>query len=114
MQSAKERIQNLVAKIKAEYDFGQFTIESFRSWLEQQRGKKITLVPWTMPPEISGVWLTHGDRDFIFYEVNAPPVHQVSIQLHQMAHLLGEHFTPNISEAEVETLALFIQKLARG
>jgi hypothetical protein len=114
MQSVKKRVQNILAKIEAEYDFGQFTIESFHSWLEQQSGREIVFAPWSMPPGMFGIWLTGDDRDYIFYKADTSPVHQASIQLYEMAHILYERFIEKTNGAEAETFALLIQELAAG
>jgi len=104
MQSVRERMQNILVKVEAEYDFGQFTMENFHSWLEQQRDKKITLVPWTMPPGMSGAWLTSDQADFIFYEQNTAPIHQIHIQLHEIAHMLCDHPTVKVGAQEMSLL----------
>jgi len=104
VQSVKERMRGILAKLEAEYDFDQFTMESFRSWLEQQRGKEITFVPWTMPPGMSGAWLTSAQADFVFYEQDTAPIHQIHIQLHEIAHMLCEHPTVKVGTQEVSLL----------
>jgi hypothetical protein len=50
MQSVKEIMKALFSEIETQYDFSQFTMEGFRRWLEQRRGRKIICMPWDMPP----------------------------------------------------------------
>ncbi len=74
-----------------DYDFDNFTMEGFRSYLEQRRGRKLIFVPWTMPASVTGAWLAADGCDFVFYDRNALPIHQAHIQLHEMAHMVCDH-----------------------
>jgi hypothetical protein len=100
MHSVRRRMQALLDSL--DYDFSQFTMENFRLWVEHQRGKKIELVPFRIPsPTVSGAWLAGETRDFIFYEYDTPPVHQVLIQLHELSHMLCKHPTLQVSDNEI-------------
>lgn len=112
MQSVKERMKALFAEIEAQYDFSQFTMEGFRRWLEQRRGRKIICMPWDMPPCMSGAWLTSNKVDFIFYEQSTALIHQVHIQLHEIAHMLCGH--PTVKIGVRQTNMLFRQIVAQS
>ncbi len=74
-----------------DYDFDNFTMEDFRSYLEHRRGRKLVFVPWPMPPSLTGAWLAAEGCDFVFYAQDSLPIHQAHIQLHEMAHMLCGH-----------------------
>ena len=95
-------MQARLAQIEQTYSFRTFTIDSFVSWINQSRGRKIFFVPWPMPGTIFGVWIMTATNDYIFYDKETPPVHQVHIKLHELAHILCGH----------ETLLLTKEKLA--
>jgi hypothetical protein len=94
MNNTRKKMQALLAKIEATYDFDQFTMEGFIHWLEQQRGREIVPIPYPIPtPTASGAWLAGEERDFVFYDEDTLPIHQIHIQLHEMAHMLCGHPT---------------------
>ena len=70
-----------------QYDFRGFEIEQFLKWIGELRGRRIRSTPWEMPPAMFGAWLVDedGDCDYIFYRIDAPPVHPIHIQLHELA-----------------------------
>ena len=55
------------AKMKAvldelDFDFSQFTMDSFVDWIERSRGRKIRFIHWEMPPGMFGVWMSDADE----------------------------------------------------
>ncbi|MBN2258699.1 MAG: hypothetical protein JW704_12935 [Anaerolineaceae bacterium] len=88
----ERRMQSILVEIKAEYDFSLFSINHFTRWLEQRRNRPISYIPYHIDhPDIYGVWLADECKDYIIYESNTLPVHQVHIQLHECAHMLCNH-----------------------
>jgi hypothetical protein len=85
------------------YDFRGFEIEQFIKRVGDLKGRRIRATPWKMPPAMFGAWLADEDDacDYIFYRIDAPPVHQIHIQLHELAHLLFGHPTFNISRIKI-------------
>ena len=104
MRSIKAKMRSLLAEVETKYDFSQFTMESFRSWIEQQRGKELNFVPWAMPPSMSGAWLSSDKSEYIFYEKNTPTIHQGHIQLHELAHILCGHPTIKVGAEKITML----------
>ena len=98
LHATEPRIQNILAEIEAGYDFGDFSLDGLREWVEQKRGKRIEFVPLRFAPAVYGGWLQVASRDVIFYDADALPLHQVHIQLHEMSHILCGHNTIDISE----------------
>ena len=93
-------------KILAElqYDFRSFTIEDFIRWIGEIKGRQIISIPLKMPIGMFGAWLSDDEEpnEYIFYRDHVPPMYQIHIQLHELAHLLLGHPTLHINR---ETLA---------
>jgi hypothetical protein len=85
------------------YDFRGFTIDQFVKWVGDTKGRQIHRIPWDMPAAMFGAWLSDEDepREYIFYRREVPPVHQIHIQLHELAHLLLGHPTLRINRERI-------------
>lgn len=88
-----QKMNGLLSDIRQSYNFSQFTMPNFVRWVEAQRGRPIHFQSWPMPPTLFGLWLKSADTDFIFYQRDTLALHQVHIQLHELAHLLCGHET---------------------
>jgi hypothetical protein len=95
------------------YDFRAFTIEHFISWIEEIKHRKIVLIPWKMPSGMFGAWMSDGDepREYIFYRDNVTLLHQVHIQLHELAHYLCGHPTKSITRTSLQESKAGIREL---
>ncbi|CAL9564922.1 hypothetical protein [Streptomyces sp. enrichment culture] len=73
-----------------------FTIESVADAVARRRGRPLRLIP--LPEEegggsgICGVWIAFADVDHVYYSVVTSPVHQTHIVLHELAHILLDHW----------------------
>jgi hypothetical protein len=88
-------------KVLAElqYDFRNFTIEHFIQWVGDLKGRQILSIPLAMPIGLFGAWLSDDEEpnEYIFYRHNVPPIYQIHIQLHELAHFLLGHPTLHIN-----------------
>jgi len=86
------------------YDFRAFTIDHFINWIENVKGRKFILYPWTMPSGMFGAWMSDGDepREFIFYRNNISRLHQIHVQLHELSHFLCGHPTKTITKKLIQ------------
>lgn len=94
-------------KLKAlNYNFNQFSLETFVAHLETLRGRKIIFVSWPMPSGLFGAWVSLADRphDYIFYSQNIPTLLQIHSQLHELAHVICQHPTLVIGFANLREL----------
>lgn len=93
---------------KLDFDFSQFTMDSFVDWIERRSGRKINFIQWEMPPGMFGVWMSDADEPFehVFIDKNVPPMHQVHIQLHELSHIICAHPTARLSRDEMGSLLL--------
>jgi len=82
------------------YDFRDFSLDNFVSWVEAYLDRKILFFPWQMPPGLFGAWLSDGEQpaEYIFYRSNSETIHQIHIQLHELAHILLGHPTLRITK----------------
>lgn len=102
MQELHTRVATIFAEIVAAYNFADFTLDDFASWLAQRRGRPIEFYP--LPPTIArkenlmGFWAIVCGVDTIVYLQNTLPLHQLHIQLHELAHILCGHTTAEFDE----------------
>ena len=91
---------------RLDYDFGHFTLEGFVRWLEEQRGRKILFIPWSLGAGISGAWISDADEPFeyVFYDAAAVGLHQAHIKLHELAHMICGHPTLRLGYREIKAL----------
>ncbi len=95
------RILNVLNELQ--YDFRGFSIEEFVNRIGGIKGRQIYRIPWDMPAATFGAWLSDEDepREYIFYRKDVPPVHQIHIQLHELAHFLLGHPTLKINRERI-------------
>lgn len=88
------------------YDFRRFSIESFKSWLEEEIQRQIFLIPFPIPNRAFGLWLSDAEDpyEYIFFPANRPSIYQNHIQLHEMCHIKSGHQTWPITGREVTGL----------
>lgn len=86
-------LQALLLQIEQEYDFRTFSLQSFAQWVATKRQREMQCIGWHLPASISGIWLATEETDFVFYETRTPAIHQIHIQLHELAHILCNHKT---------------------
>ncbi len=86
------------------YDFHSFTIEGFISFTSKARCREIITIPWRMPANLFGFWVSDDEepREYIFYRDDVPVIHQVHIQLHELAHFLLGHRTLRINRNQFQ------------
>lgn len=101
----RKQINRHLLKLKT-YDFSQFSIASFIAWLENEIGRKIILIPWTMPAGKFGAWISDADDpvEYIFFDKEAPPLQKIHTQLHECCHILCQHPTLAITKENLRKL----------
>lgn len=66
-----------------------FDVSTFLGRLAQRRGRRIELVPATLPATLSrGMLISTGDVDYIVHAADATPLHAQHIAMHEVSHLL--------------------------
>ncbi|MCQ4046554.1 hypothetical protein [Streptantibioticus rubrisoli] len=73
-----------------------FSAESLCAHLSQERRRPIHLhaiQPYTIGTSVCGLWLATDTDDHIFFEPQTTWLHQEHIILHEIAHLLFDHYS---------------------
>ncbi len=94
---AKSRAEQTLKELR--YDFQDFTIKGFLSFVSESKGREIITIPWRMPATLFGAWMSDAEepKEYIFYRDDVPAMHQIHIQLHELAHFLLGHPTLQIN-----------------
>ncbi len=97
----REKTEAIIEEL--DFDYSSFTIQRFVTFIEDYIGRKIELIPWTMPKKIFGAWISDQDlsTEFIFFDENAPPMHRIHILLHELGHLIRDHKTLHLDIAHI-------------
>ena len=100
------RMRALMETLQRDFDFATFTWPGFLAWLAERLGKQVHCVPMPLhADDLFGSWISTPQVEYIFYDATALPVHQLHIQLHEIAHILCGHETVEIHEpVELATL----------
>lgn len=95
------------------YNFRAFTIDHFITWIEAYKSRKLIMIPWKMPSGMFGAWMSDGDepREYIFYRDDVTLLHQIHIQLHELAHFLCGHPTKAITRKSLQESRAGIREL---
>ncbi|MEE1929530.1 hypothetical protein V1J52_15285 [Streptomyces sp. TRM 70351] len=75
-----------------------FDLDALCGRIAARRGRPLRLVPLEGAPDGStpcGVWVATAASDLIFYEPATSAVHRLQIVLHELAHLLLGHGSPD-------------------
>jgi IrrE N-terminal-like domain len=62
--------------------------------------RPIRLVPMSGLTGVCGMWVATDTTDLIFYEQDTTPPHQEHIILHELSHLICDHYPPAAVEAQ--------------
>ncbi|WP_181871597.1 hypothetical protein [Sphaerisporangium album] len=69
-----------------------FDVRELCAAIAEQRGRPIRLLPMTGQAGLWGLWVATDTADFILYEQATTPPHQEHIILHELSHLLCDHY----------------------
>ncbi|MEJ2854225.1 MULTISPECIES: hypothetical protein [unclassified Saccharothrix] len=70
------------------------------------RGRPIRLIPVAGLTGVCGLWIATDTTDLIFHESDTTPPHRDHIVLHELAHVLCDHYPASVSLAERARLLL--------
>jgi hypothetical protein len=83
-----------------------FDVHEFCSALAARRGRPIRLLPLPGLTEVCGLWVATAGFDLIAYERNTTRPHQDHIVLHEIGHMLCDHYPTSLTPAEQVRLLL--------
>jgi hypothetical protein len=70
------------------------------------RGRPIRLVPTTARDGVLGLWVATDQADLIFFEGATTPPHQDHIVLHELCHLLCDHYPADLADADLARMLM--------
>lgn len=73
------------------YPFSQFTVPHFIAYLETLRQREIILNGAAFDGRLHGFWVRAETADYVFFERQTHPIHQVHHILHELGHLVLGH-----------------------
>jgi hypothetical protein len=77
-----------------------FDVRTLCQTIAARRGRPIRLVAMSTESDILGMWVATDAADMIFYERSTPAPHQDHIVLHELAHLLCDHYPTMLTGVE--------------
>lgn len=83
-----------------------FDVPGLCAELSARRGRPIKLLPLPDLFDVCGLWIATDTADLIAYERNTTVPHQNHIVLHEIAHMLCDHYPVDLSPAEQAALLL--------
>ncbi|MEU6715802.1 hypothetical protein ABZ897_30420 [Nonomuraea sp. NPDC046802] len=83
-----------------------FDVWAFCEAIAARRRRPIHLRTMTGAPGVCGLWVAADTADLIFYEQATTRPHQEHIILHELSHLLCDHYSMSLSAAEYARLLL--------
>ena len=69
-----------------------FDLDGFCQDLARRRHRPLRLRPVVAPVAPYGVWVATPTSDYIFFEEDTSPLHRLHIILHELSHVICEHY----------------------
>lgn len=97
------RIKSEIILRKLNFDFSTFSLDNFLVHVGKAKGREIIATPWALPGALFGLWISHEEeaKEYIFYRNDVSEIHQIHIQLHEIAHFLFGHPTLKFNQEMV-------------
>lgn len=77
-----------------------FSVRAMCDLVAAERGRPIRLMAMSGVSEVCGVWIATETMDLICYEEATTSPHQEHIILHELSHLLCDHYPASLDEAD--------------
>jgi hypothetical protein len=78
-----------------------FDVRELGALVAARRGRAIQLLPMSCGDSgMLGLWVATDTADLILYEESTTPPHQEHIILHELAHVLCDHYSARVSAEE--------------
>jgi hypothetical protein len=101
LQALRQRCEGRLQKLELSYPFD---VQQFCRAVERRRGRPIALCPVENRAGPYGAWVAGPTADYVFYERQTSPLHQVHIILHELCHLLCGHQPVSVADAALREL----------
>ena len=94
-------VRRRCAKVLRDLDLpASFDVPTLCAELSARRGRPIQQLPVPNLFDVCGLWIATDTVDLIAYEQHTSAPHQHHIVLHELGHMLCDHFPATVSPAE--------------
>jgi hypothetical protein len=83
-----------------------FDVPTLCAELSKRRGRPIIRLPLPNLHDVCGLWIATDATDLIAYEQNTSAPHQQHIVLHEIGHMLCDHFPTTVDPVEQARLLM--------
>ncbi|MFI6028177.1 hypothetical protein [Amycolatopsis magusensis] len=83
-----------------------FDVHALCEQVAARRGRPIRLLPMSGLTGVCGLWIATDHTDLIFHESETTPPHREHIILHELAHVLCDHYPASLDPAEQAAMLL--------
>jgi hypothetical protein len=83
-----------------------FDVHTLCDQVAARRGRPIKLIPMSGLTGVCGLWIATDATDLIFHESSTTPPHREHIILHELAHVLCDHYPASLAPAERAAMLL--------
>ena len=96
---------------RLDYDFRAFTLDSFIAWVEKQIERHILIVERPLPPHVNGLWISDAEDpyEYLFIADDLPALQRTHTILHEVIHIILNHNTLKVTEAQLRSLLPMLQ-----
>lgn len=94
-----QQLRELLTKLKLP---ARFTFSDLVRSVQVYSTKKISFLPWSLPPHVTGACLQSDSSIYIFYPEGAMPAYQTVIKLHELTHVVLGHSHTQLNRQEEE------------
>ncbi|HEY3682482.1 MAG TPA: hypothetical protein VGL93_05560 [Streptosporangiaceae bacterium] len=77
-----------------------FDVHTLCEGVAARRGRPIRLIPMSGLTGMCGMWVATDTMDLVFHESSTTPPHREHIILHELAHILCDHYPVSLDPAE--------------
>ncbi|MEV7043973.1 hypothetical protein [Amycolatopsis sp. NPDC051061] len=103
----RRQLRHRFAAVLRDLDLpASFDVPTLCAALGERRGRPIRLLPLPGLSEVCGLWIATETTDLIAYERHTSAPHQDHIVLHEIGHLLCDHYPASLTPAEQMRLLL--------
>lgn len=107
IRNSRRRVRRRCAAVLRDLEpLGSFDVPSLCAELSARRGRPIRKLPVPDLNGVCGLWIATDTADLIAYEQHTTVPHQDHIVLHEIGHMLCDHFPVTLSPAEQARLLL--------
>jgi|SRR5690554_1212262 hypothetical protein len=110
MNTMDQRVLEAIRHLN--YDFREFTLSHFITYLSEQRQRPIILHEFPFC-EAHALWAKTPEADYILYDQHTHRIHQIHNILHEVGHIVLNHAGRHLSDVLPPELLAHLQTIIR-